>query len=255
MTDWSDLEAELDRWAGEGRQASLWWRDDDAAEVTPALERLLALARRHDVPLHLAAIPARLAEDFGARISREPGVKVLQHGYAHTDHARRGEGSWELGDHRPPGVVIAEIAAGRRILEREVGCRFLPVLVPPWTRIAPSLVSCIGEAGLTALSLEGRRRGRFAAPGIMTVNAHCDPIKWKGGARFTGTARALDEMVVHLAARRTGEAEADEPTGLCTHHLAQDEATWEFVERFVALTAAHAGARWIDLGEVLEEAA
>jgi hypothetical protein len=250
--DWSDLVAELDRWAAAGQVATFWWRDDDAAAMTPALARLLALARRHHASVHLAAIPARLAPDFGASLEGEPHVRVLQHGYAHVDHAPPGTGSWELGDHRPRQVVLAELVEGRRILKAAVGERFLPVLVPPWTRIAASLVPHIGEAGLVALSLEGQRQGRFAAPGIAIYNAHCDPIKWKGGAHFTGTARALDEILKHLAGRRTGEADADEPTGLCTHHLDHDAATWEFVERLLAAVAAHKAARWIDLAEVME---
>ncbi len=62
--DWSDLDAELDRWASAGRTATLWWRDDDAARLTPALERLIALARRHHAIVHLAVIPARLSPEL-----------------------------------------------------------------------------------------------------------------------------------------------------------------------------------------------
>jgi len=253
--DWSDLDAELDRWAAAGRAATLWWRDDDAASMTPALERLIGLAHRHHAIVHLAVIPARLSPELAPRLAVEPCVRVLQHGYAHIDHAPAGAGSWELGDHRRRTVVVAELNEGHRILADAAGEHFLPVLVPPWTRIAESLIPRITEAGLVALSLEGARRGRFAAPGVATLNAHCDPIKWKGGARFTGTGKALDEIVKHLAARRAGAADADEPTGLCTHHLDHDAETWAFVERLVAAVAAHRGARWIDLAEVMQAAA
>ena len=44
MGEWSDLEAELEAWRCRGRRATFWWRDDDAVEATPALERLLGLA-------------------------------------------------------------------------------------------------------------------------------------------------------------------------------------------------------------------
>ena len=37
-----ELVDELDRWAGAGRTLDLWWRDDDAARLTPALHRLTA---------------------------------------------------------------------------------------------------------------------------------------------------------------------------------------------------------------------
>lgn len=253
--DWSDLDAELDRWAAAGRNATLWWRDDDAAQPTPALKRLIALARDKRAIVHLAVIPARLSSDLAPLLVAEPYVRVLQHGYAHVDHAPAGAGSWELGDHRRRQVILAELGEGHRILKDAAGEHFLPVLVPPWTRIADNLVAHIPEAGLVALSLEGARQRHFAAPGVQTLNAHCDPIKWKGGPRFTGTGKALDEIVKHLAARRTGLADADEPTGLCTHHLDHDADTWVFVERLIAAVAAHPAARWIDLAEVMRVAA
>jgi len=253
--DWSDLDVELDRWAAAGRTATLWWRDDDATRLTPALERLIGLARRHRAIVHLAVIPARLSPELTPLLAGEPFVRVLQHGYAHIDHAPAGAGSWELGAHRRRNVVLAELNDGHCILQDAAGEHFLPVLVPPWTRIDDTLVPHIPQAGLVALSLEGARQERFAAPGVEILNAHCDPIKWKGGPRFTGRGKALDEIVGHLSARRAGAAEEGEPTGLCTHHLDHDADTWTFVERLVAAVAAHPGARWIDLAEAMEAAA
>ena len=58
VVDWTDLTRELDRWADSGRPATFWWRDDDALTVTPALDRLLGLARDHQAPLALAVVPA-----------------------------------------------------------------------------------------------------------------------------------------------------------------------------------------------------
>ena len=252
MASWSDLGRELDRWAGEGRIATLWWRDDDAAKLTPEIERLVALGRTFGVPLHLAAIPLDLTDALVAALKGNGNVRVLQHGYAHVDHAPSGAGSWELGDHRPQGQVLEELALGFARLDRAFGARFLPVLVPPWTRIDPALIGRLPGVGLRALSMEGARPQRFAAPGVVALNAHCDPIKWKGGARFTGTERALDEIVGHLAARRGGSADRLEPTGLCTHHLAHDEAVWSFVEALIERTLAHPAACWIGLEAELE---
>ena len=78
----------------------------------------------------------------------------------------------------------------------------------------------------------------------MQVNGHCDPITWKGGARFAGTDKALADLIGHLRARRTGAADPDEPTGLVTHHLALDEPAWEFVALLLRHTTAHPAARW-----------
>ncbi|MFW6076277.1 MAG: polysaccharide deacetylase family protein [Hyphomicrobiales bacterium] len=253
MANWSDLDGELDRWAEEGRMATFWWRDDDAAALNPEIERLVALSAGLGVPLHLAAIPFDLSDDLIAALKEASNVRVLQHGYAHVDHAPSGAGSWELGDHRPQSEVLEDLARGFARLHAAFGDGFLPVLVPPWTRIDPALVRRLPRVGLAALSMEGARPRRFAAPGVLTLNAHCDPITWKGGARFTGTERALDEVVRHLAARRQGRADIAEPTGLCTHHMAHDSATWDFVEALVTRTLAHDCVRWIDLESELHQ--
>jgi hypothetical protein len=254
MASWSDLDCELDRWAGEGLTATLWWRDDDAAELNPEIERLVALAAAHDVPLHLATIPRHLSDALVAALKPYGQLRILQHGYAHVDHAPKGAGSWELGPHRPQARILEELALGSARLRTAFGQRFLPVLVPPWTRIDQDLVARLPGVGLAALSMEGARLRRFAAPGVATFNAHCDPIKWKGGARFTGTERALDEIVGHLAARRQGRADIAEPTGLCTHHMAHDGEVWDFVEALLARTLAHGCVRWIGLEAELDQA-
>jgi len=254
MAGWGDLEGELDRWTDAGLLATMWWRDDDAAALNPDIERLLALCESCRIPLHLAAIPRDVSDGLVAAVESASGVRILQHGFAHVDHAPRGEGSWELGAHRPQGRVVEDLALGFARLSRAFGRRFLPVLVPPWTRIDPSLIARLPEVGLRALSMEGARPQRFAAPGVMVLNTHCDPIKWKGGARFTGTERALDEIVRHLAARRLGSADIAEPTGLCTHHLAHDGETWDFVEALIGRTLAQACVRWVGLEAELESA-
>lgn len=252
MASWSDLDRELDRWADQGLTASLWWRDDDAAGLCPEIERLMAIAVSMRVPLHLAAIPLLVSDDLVEALRAQADVRVLQHGYAHVDHAPKGEGSWELGAHRPHNRILDELALGFSRLSKSFGQRFLPVLVPPWTRIEPSLIAHLPSVGLRALSMEGARPARFAAPGVMALNAHCDPIKWKGWARFTGTEKALDEVLRHLAARREGRADAAEATGLCTHHLAHDSGTWDFVEALITRTVAHPAVRWIGLETELD---
>ncbi len=90
MSTWDDLARELDAWAATGRVTELWWRDDDAAAPAPALERLLAAQRGGGVPLMLAVIPAKATEGLVRRLAGEPDVVVVQHGWAHLNHARPG---------------------------------------------------------------------------------------------------------------------------------------------------------------------
>ena len=67
---------------------------------------------------------------------------------------------------------------------------------------------------------------------------------------FVGTATALDAVIHHLAARRLGRADAEEPTGLLTHHLVMDQAAWDFIAALLRGIAGNPAARWLDPRQV-----
>lgn len=253
MPSWDALREELDRWAEAGRCATLWWRDDDAGPDSSALSFLLALRRDLGAPLGLAAVPERLGAAVAERLAAEPGVDVVQHGFAHANHAPAGEKKAEYGAHRPVTAMLAELAQGLKGLRAKLGGRALAVLVPPWNRIAAPLASEIGRAGYAGLSLFGPRR--VAPSGLRLVNTHIDIVAWHAGRGFVGDGPALAAAVGHLAARREGRVDGAEATGLLTHHMVHDPACWTFVRRFVAQVAGHPGARWVAARELFLGAA
>ena len=133
--------------------------------------------------------------------------------------------SWAIiGPPRPSWPSLPPAASGWQAL---FGDRFRPVLAPPWNRIGPQLRARLGEAGLNILSGFG---ARDAAPGPAQLNTHADPIDWRGGRGFAGIDRALAPILRHLADRRNGIADPEEPTGLLTHHLAHDDEGWIFLD-------------------------
>ena len=226
MPSWQALRDEARRWQDAGRVADLWWRDDDAAGPDPALDRLLAVQRRTTAPLALAVVPARAGDALAAHLATTTGLDVLQHGYDHQNHAPEAEKKCELGPHRPAMVVLGELGTGWLAMERLFGARALPVLVPPWNRIAPGFVPALPEIGYRGLSTFGPRRSRRLR-GLIEINTHVDLIDWKGGRRFVGVDAAL--ATLHAALARARETEA-EPVGLLSHHLAMDAKSWDFLE-------------------------
>ena len=231
MSSWDAFDAELTRWRESGRRAELWWRDDDAADVSQPLERLLDLRHRVDVPLALAVVPAHATVALAERLAAEPGVDLLQHGYAHANHAPPTDKKSELDLHRPAMVVLGELGAGWLAMERLFGNRPLRVLVPPWNRIAPGLVPALPEIGYTGVSTFGGRGRVEPVAGLRQVNTHLDLIDWHGTQGFVGQEVALERLVAALvaarsAATRSGDAE---PIGILSHHLAMDEAAWDFL--------------------------
>jgi len=235
---WARLTAELDQWRHIGRQPSLWWRDDDARAPTLELARLLNLAAEHDLSVCLAASPATANPELSAYLESYPGTTVAIHGYAHHNHAPADARKAELGPHRPLPAMLGEIEVARARIEEMFGRRALPVLVPPWNRIHVALVAHLFEVGVRGLSTLGPRANAEAAPGLRQANVHVDVIDWRGGRRFRGVEACLDDLIGHLRARREGEVDAEEPTGLLTHHLVLDEPAWRFLaELFGTLKA------------------
>jgi hypothetical protein len=254
VTAWASLDDELSRWMDAGRVATMWWRDDDVATTTPALERLLAMRRTYDLGLALAVVPATLEAALPARLRDEPpAVVVLQHGYAHQNHASASEKKAELGPHRPAMVVIGELGTGMMAMTQAFDRRFLPVMVPPWNRIAPMLVPALPEIGYRSLSTWGARPRIEPVRGLRQVNTHVGPITWRGGRSFLGTDTVIAMLVEALGNRRAapaGAPAADEPTGILTHHLVHDEDIWTFLDRLWDRLRVHPGVRIVPPAEI-----
>lgn len=225
----------LDELADQGRTIRFWWRDDDATAPSAALDRLLALARRCRVPLAIAAIPATAEPALAQRLAEEPLATVLVHGLSHANWAPDGEKKAEFGPHRPIDSLIADASLALALARPCLGARLLPVFVPPWNRVSAELVPALAALGYVGLSAGGPRTAREIAPSLIAVNIHLDPIDWR--TRSLEPARLINRL------RLRGRTGGDEPIGLLTHHLAQDEATWSFCEALVEELAAHPAVR------------
>lgn len=250
MATWSDLEAELDRWA---HPPTFWWRDDDTVAEGPTLDRLLRLSEAHDMPMHLAVIPAHIEPSLRPRLRRAADTWVFQHGVSHVNNEPPGARASEVGEHFPLDTQRANLATGMAAMQAADLPNFLPVLVPPWNRIGDATVAALRGFGYSAVSAYGAARLLPKVPGLARLNAYVDPVRWKEGAQFRGTGKSLGQLVEHLAARRSGLADPDEATGLLTHHLQTDEATWDFLEELTQRLAPRT--RWLRASDILGQGA
>ena len=230
MSDWTPLEEELERWADAGEIPAFWLRDDDAIEPTEALEKLLAVTRAFAVPLALAVIPALAKPVLAERLATETAVSVLQHGFAHANHAVVGAKKSEFADDRPIAAMTEELVQARAVISRLFGARALSVFAPPWNRIGAKATQALLDAGITGLSRFKPRQSAEAAPGVVEVNTHVDLIDWRAGRVGKTLGVVTAEIAAHLAAKRTGAADRNEPTGLLAHHLVTDSQGWAAME-------------------------
>ncbi len=185
-------------------------------------------------------------------MTKDVGLTVLQHGFAHANHAPADEKSAEYGDHRPADAMGAEILRGATRLRAVFGERFMPVFVPPWNRIAPGLVATLPSLGMVGLSAYGPRQSASPASGLRQVNTHADPIDWRGERGFKGTARVVAEIAAHLRARRSSTVDAREPSGVLSHHLVHDEDCWRFLDQLFSRTSRRENVRWLSALEALD---
>ena len=240
---WQILSAELDEWRP--GSAIFWWRDDDAASATPALRRLLDMRDRFHVPLAIAAVPARFESSLASLVAELPPVAILVHGWNHQNHAPASAPAAELGSGRGADGVQADLSRGLTLLQKACGASLLPVLVPPFSQLHPSLVGAVRNAGFEAISMTGD----FVPLPLKSRNVHADISDWRTGTAADARV-VIGTLVAALKLRRLGLLRQSVPLGLLTHHLAHDEATWKLTERMLAHVTAHPAVRFVPLREV-----
>jgi hypothetical protein len=223
---WEEFEAEIGRRGG----AKFWWRDDDAAAVSPQLRRALALSRSSGVPLALAVVPEAAEPGLFALLHDQ--VTVLQHGTDHRNRAAPGEKKTEYPAAEPIEAALGRVSDGFRRLKTFAAERLFPVLAPPWNRARKDLLASLPAIGIRGVTMYGPRTGAL----IPQVNTHVDIVAWRRGRRFIGESEAL-----RLAAKNLSE----EPLGWLTHHAVHDEEAWRFLERLFKLK----GVRWLSVAE------
>lgn len=250
MTSWDALGRELDLWRDAGRTADFWWRDDDAIAPSIALERLLSLSRAHSAGLGLAVIPGHCEADLAPALAEaahgsSAEIAVLQHGIAHENTAPAGAKKTELSSTLPISEALKGLKSGQKRLSDLFGARLLPVLVPPWNRIAPEVIAELPSCGFSGLSTYKARAQPQPAPDLLQVNTHADLLRWKPERGFLGETEVLTLLQEHLQARRENRADAAEPTGILTHHLVHDAATWVFLDQLLGWLNDHPATKFL----------
>jgi hypothetical protein len=203
--------------------------------------------QRRRLPVALSATPVYANKALAQAVERVEGASVIQHGYAHVNHAPAGKLECELDAARPPAIVAGEMTEGMKHLRDLLGARFVPALVPPWYCIAPRLKARLAEFGYTGLSLYGPRPRRPAVKGVTEVNGHVEVVNWRTNPPSCNSASLIVSFIArHLAHRRLRIADPGEATGIVTHHHAHDAACWTFLEGLFERLAAHPAVVWQD---------
>ena len=158
----------------------------------------------------------------------------------------------ELGAHRDMAVITTELSTGFACLKEIFDQQFIPVLVPPWNRIAESMMPQLVNIGFLGLSCYGPRKSAEAAENVWFINTHADIINWKQNKEFIGEEVVTNQLIRHLSDRREGRADRAEPTGLLTHHLVHGEAGWRFLDELFSVLDEHPAVTWLTAERVFQ---
>lgn len=230
---WNVLREELDRQHDGGRAIRLWLRDDDAVMPSPALSRLAEITGRFHAFCVVAVIPSQSGQELAGFLETAPYLRSAVHGWSHANHAPPGSKKQELGG-RPLPAILSELSQGLAKLNAIHGDRFLPMLVPPWNRIDASLIPHLPALGFKFLSTFGHVPEASPVP---MINTHVDLIDWRGTRKGRDHAALVTDLVRALR--------HDEPIGILSHHLVNDDSVFGFIEDLLALTTSHPACRWL----------
>lgn len=234
----------LDRLAADGQEVRFWLRDDDAVVPSSALDRLLRLAADNAVPVTLAVIPRDTGAPLADALKGREDVYVAVHGWSHANHAGANEKKQELGAHRPLSETTAQLAAGFDKLASLYPHQFIPMLVPPWNRIAPEVIDALPDLGFRSLSVFGPEQ----AAAVPCLNTHVDIMNWhgvRGGRDPAGVFAELAKLVESPKRPKT--------VGILTHHLVHDDSAWRFLEALFQAKTRHPGCRWVSSQDALRD--
>ena len=198
----------------------------------------------------LPSIPALVEPSLIDAVAKADVVTVVQHGYAHRNHAPAGARNWELGA-SPAACTqsVAELEAGRTTPRA--------TLRPSASRRCSSRrgtgstrqsIERLPEAGFRGLSTFGPRAPCAPVRRPCAMQHACRPDRvapWSGVHR----RRCRDRPAGRCISRRGARGAPTRPSrpDILTHHLDLDAAAWEFLAELFARTRAHGAAAWIDV--------
>lgn len=230
--DWSPVRSELAKWRRKGLSLPVWWRDDDAIEPTAQLDHMMRLSEECSVPVHLATIPRATTKVLAALVKENDTFIPVVHGWAHRNYEPTGEGRCEFGEARPLDVRREEAQEGLRRLRILMGDRVVPMFVPPWNRVPQAFLPDLAELGYRAVSTCHPRKAKEAAPGMLQINTHIDPLYWPPSKNLAKPELIVERVALMLKQRRQGKLDNEEPLGLLTHHLVHSPDIWEFCRQY-----------------------
>lgn len=151
----AQLQKAIDRGCEKCSSPLLFFRADDIAVPSKKFDQLIALFKKHSMPLCLATVPTWLTEKRVESILKTTGRSDKwcwhQHGRLHRNFETSGKNQ-EFGAARPKDVISTQLQLGHDRLANLLGDQLQPYFTPPWNRCSEDTLTALTEQGFKAIS-------------------------------------------------------------------------------------------------------
>ena len=151
----AQIKKAIDRGCKEFSNPHLFFRADDIGAPSDKFNQLIALFKKHSLPLCLATVPAWLTETRAEILFKTTGTSDQwcwhQHGRVHRNFETSGKNQ-EFGPARPKEVISKQLQLGNARLANLLGDQLQPYFTPPWNRCSEDTLVALSEQGFKAIS-------------------------------------------------------------------------------------------------------
>lgn len=210
-------------------RVELFVRDDDVDMREDSLEKLLEICREAGTPITLAVVPGLLTKEGRAFLldKERDCVELHQHGWNHTNHEWTGRKS-EFGSSRSFDQQIADLQAGKKVMDDAFEDRWYPAFTPPWNRCTQDTVRALEELQFSVLSTDCSSHSTYA---LQPVPISLDIFHWKGGAALRPPEQILGNLIDQIS--------RGQRIGILLHHKVMDGTAFDFLNLLLNELASH----------------
>lgn len=206
--------------------------DDLGTNDLPAIDIIINICKKNDIPLLLAVIPEQLSEETADYLKNEiskewPGLIIAQHGVTHipyVGHVKKMEFSlWEDVDQ-----IIHKLEVGKKILFDRIGID-VTWYVPPWNKYGRNLVDALEKSGFESFSASTRLP--FYSDKLANFPINQDIVVNKN-------TKEIEEDPVKLFSETKKMVRNNKRCGLMLHHHTLQEKHLKTLDQWATYVAA-----------------
>lgn len=228
------------------KPAGVFFRADDIGVPGKQFQRLIDIFKRHETPLSLAVVPARLtAVRWSAlmKICRDASFLWCwhQHGWRHKNHEKNTK-KQEFGPCRTSEEIESDLLEGRKRLVSLMQTLFYPLFTPPWNRCSGETLQLLKKNNYRAVS-----RHQSAIPaspkGLPDIFVNVDLHTRRETRAQDGWKNLFEEL---------GAAFSGGFCGIMLHHQRMNAAAFEFMDVLLEQLKQASGCRIFGMPELVQ---